>query len=360
MLNKLFIKNYKCFPTYEFSLAPLTLLTGANGAGKSSLIQAILLLKEVIDDGRSEITVAPQQVFGGNIGSAAQLVSQDFIDDREILLSADTGEGEISVRYKLERSNIQILKAYIEKCEFNQSDFPIIQYLRAERIGPRLNNNIGESEETLSSDGDNAAFLVDTADKNGWLVSDQLRYSDEPSKFSYQVEKYLSAIMGELTLNYKTDFDNALINTLIKTAAINDPVSEPLTGFGYSYALPIVVGGLLCSCKPGSVFVIENPEAHLHPSAQSKMGKFLALIASCGVQVIVETHSEHIVDGARIQSALQGQTDKMLIHLFSYSNKGTSVREIKVTKKGELSAWPKNFFDQKQIDLRELLGMKRS
>lgn len=360
MLNKISIKNYKCFSSRDFSLAPLTLLTGANGAGKSSLIQAILLLKEVINDGRREVIVAPQQVFGGNIGNAAQLVSQDFIDDRVILLSAATSQGQISVQYMLERSNVQILKAFIEKCEFKPSDVPVIQYLRAERVGPRLNNNIGESDDTMSADGDNAAFLVDTADKNGWGVSSQLRYPDEPSKFSYQVEKYLAAIMGELTLNYKTDFDNALINTLIKTAAINDPVSEPLTGFGYSYVFPIVVAGLLCSCKPGSVLVIENPEAHLHPSAQSKMGKFLALIASCGVQVIVETHSEHIIDGARIQSALQGRTDEMLIHFFSYSNQGTAVREIQVTKKGELSAWPKNFFDQKQIDLRELLGMKRS
>lgn len=360
MLNKMTVKNYKCFPSQCFTMAPLTILAGINGAGKSSLIQTILLLKEVIDDGRSEVTITPQKIFGGNIGKATQLISQDFIGNREIIISADVNQSQISVRYALERSNNQILKAFVEACELPLLEFPSIQYLRAERVGPRLNNGIGESEEKLAADGDNAAFLVDTADKNGWLVSDRLRNPDEPSKFSFQVEKYLAAIMGELTLGYEEDFDNAFIKTLIKTAAITEPVSEPLTGFGYSYAFPIVVAGLLCSCNPKSVLIVENPEAHLHPSAQSKIGKFLALIASCGVQVIVETHSEHIIDGARIQAAFQGQTDKMLIHFFSYSSKGAAVREIHVTKKGELSSWPKNFFDQKQIDLRELLEMKRS
>lgn len=360
MLNKIAIENYKCFSSQSFTLAPLTILAGVNGAGKSSLIQTILLLKEVIDDGRSEVTIAPQKIFGGNIGKAAQLISQDFIGNREIILSADIDQSQISVRYALEGNNNQILKAFVETCELPLSEFPPIQYLRAERIGPRLNNGIGESENELTADGDNAAFLVDTADKNGWLVSERLRYPDEPSKFSFQVEKYLAAIMGELTLGYEEDFDNAFIKTLIKTAAITEPVSEPLTGFGYSYAFPIIVAGLLCSCNPKSILIVENPEAHLHPSAQSKIGKFLALVASCGVQVIVETHSEHIIDGARIQSALQGQADKMLIHFFSYDVQGTTVQKIHVTKKGELSSWPKNFFDQKQIDLRELLEMKRS
>ena len=46
--------------------------------------------------------------------------------------------------------------------------------------------------------------------------------------------------------------------------------------------------------------VVENPEAHLHPSAQTKIGEFIALIASCGVQVVIETHSDHVVDGIRL------------------------------------------------------------
>src|SRR5262249_19427287 len=52
----------------------------------------------------------------------------------------------------------------------------------------------------------------------------------------------------------------------------------PNIGFGVSYALPIVVAGLLAA--PDSLFLVENPEAHLHPSGQSSMGRFLAFLAA--------------------------------------------------------------------------------
>ena len=88
------------------------------------------------------------------------------------------------------------------------------------------------------------------------------------------------------------------------------------------------------------------------------LGKFLALLAGCGVQVIVETHSEHIIDGARLQLAHEEKTDCMRVHFFTYDEQGPSVKQIDVNQRGELTSWPKGFFDQKQKDLRELLSMK--
>jgi predicted ATPase len=68
-------------------------------------------------------------------------------------------------------------------------------------------------------------------------------------------------------------------------------------GFGVSYALPIVLGAL--TAANGGLIIIENPEAHLHPAGQSQMGIFLARMASAGVQVIAETHSDHVLNGVR-------------------------------------------------------------
>ncbi len=67
------------------------------------------------------------------------------------------------------------------------------------------------------------------------------------------------------------------------------------TGFGITYVLPIIVQALVASTLENSVLIVENPEAHLHPLSQSSLGKFLALVAWSGVQVLVETHSEHII-----------------------------------------------------------------
>jgi len=69
-------------------------------------------------------------------------------------------------------------------------------------------------------------------------------------------------------------------------------------GFGITYAFPIVVAVL--SAKTGDTLLVENPEAHLHPGGQFKIGRMLALTAAGGVQVFVETHSEHVLNGARI------------------------------------------------------------
>ena len=360
MLQRVQIKNFKCLQNHEFELKPLTILAGANGSGKSSLIQAILLFQACYKAAAGDGIINMEKVFSQNIGAVSQLISQNFLDAQEALIITDIEQYSACLLLALDGNKKQRLAASGNIKKIPQSSFPIFQYLNAERLGPRLNTGIGDSDSLISPNGENAAYLVDLADQEGYKVSSDLLREGEPIKFSYQVEKYLSAIMGDIRLYYEADYDSAAIKTMLQTSAAERPVTPPLTGFGYSYAFPIVVAGLLCSCDrfPNMALIVENPEAHLHPSAQSNMGKFLALIAGCGVQVIVETHSEHIIDGARLQLAHEKKTDCMRVHFFSYDEQGTSVKQINVNQRGELTSWPKGFFDQKQKDLRELLSMK--
>ena len=132
-----------------------------------------------------------------------------------------------------------------------------------------------------------------------------------------------------------------------------------MTGFGISYILSIVTAGLWCSSLNNVSLLIENPEAHLHPAAQSRMGRFLEYLADAGIQVIVETHSEHIIDGARVQAAWMKQTDDIRIYFFSKEKENIHVETIDVDENGELSEWPKGFFDQKSQDLRDLFQIRR-
>jgi predicted ATPase len=71
------------------------------------------------------------------------------------------------------------------------------------------------------------------------------------------------------------------------------------TGAGTSYLLKLLV---MCLCaKPDDVLLVENPEIHLHPGAQSRLGYLFAFLASKGIQLVVETHCEHLINRIRYE-----------------------------------------------------------
>ena len=169
----------------------------------------------------------------------------------------------------------------------------------------------------------------------------------------------MNVILGDINFSITTDYIKAITDIRYGNEVAEEPVLPTMTGFGISYILSIVTAGLWCASLKNVSLLIANPEAHLHPAAQSRMGKFLECLADAGIQIIVETHSEHIIDGARIQAALMKQTDDIQIYFFSKEKDGIHVDEIDVDENGELSEWPNGFFDQKGQDLRELFQIRR-
>jgi CRISPR-associated Cas5-like protein len=127
-------------------------------------------------------------------------------------------------------------------------------------------------------------------------------------------------------------------------------------GYGLTYAFPILVA--LLGAIENQVIVIDSPESHLHPSAQSQMGRILASFAAAGVQTIVETHSDHLLNGVRlaVRDGILSSED-LRIHFF----RGVSGAEHGVTRPrigagGEIYEWPEGFFDQGEKDLSRLAG----
>jgi predicted ATPase len=124
-------------------------------------------------------------------------------------------------------------------------------------------------------------------------------------------------------------------------------------GFGFSYILPVIVAGLIA--QPGQVLVVENPEAHLHPMAQARLGEFLARVASTGVQVFVESHSEHILNSFRLAVRDRVIASTKLVVLY-FSDAEAPVLRIPVTEDGGVEHWPDGFFDQRLQDFIRLFG----
>jgi predicted ATPase len=352
MLTKLKLRNFKCFNEIEIDFGNLTVLAGGNATGKSSVIQAILFYSYVPK--KNSLLVDVNDAYELNLGVASSLISHNPKgNDNLIEIEAETGERTGLVVLIPSKESPNALEHLNSAPNFGDV---YIKYLKAERVGPRTFTRASGSHDDLGYSGEFTPSVIENADNRDIKVHTKLAGDKNHLKFSAQVEKWMSAIIGYMDIDITTDYTKGFTDMRIKNQVTDFGIAPTLTGFGITYVMPIVVAGLLCSARPGSVLIVENPEAHLHPMAQSNIGKFLAILAECGVQVIIETHSEHIVDGARVQLKNDNETDRMIVNFFELNNGMVTMETITLKNNGELTFWPKGFFDQKQSDLRELLA----
>jgi predicted ATPase len=175
----------------------------------------------------------------------------------------------------------------------------------------------------------------------------------------HQAEAWLGEISPgtriSLTPNPEVGIVGLRYSSVFGTQISNDHRATNV-GFGITYVLPVIVAVL--SSAPGSLLLIENPEAHLHPKGQAQMGRLLACAASCGVQVIVETHSDHVLNGVRL--AVHGgkiNPDDVQLHFFQRSEQDGLIEVVspRIDRDGRIDQWPDGFFDEWEKSLVALL-----
>jgi predicted ATPase len=128
-------------------------------------------------------------------------------------------------------------------------------------------------------------------------------------------------------------------------------------GFGLTYVLPVVTAVLFAS--PGDLLIIENPESHLHPQGQARLGKLFAQSAEQGVQLFIETHSDHVLNGVRVATKQQLiSPEKVGIFFFERylaDEHRTEIIQPIIDENGRINKWPPGFFDEWDNQLDELL-----
>jgi predicted ATPase len=172
----------------------------------------------------------------------------------------------------------------------------------------------------------------------------------------YEVEAWLSEIARPIEVRGER-FGSSTVAELSFRSPGGEWVLATNMGFGLSYALPVILGGLIA--ETAGLFIVENPEAHLHPAGQSRIGVFLAWLAGRGVQVLLETHSDHVLNGIRRAVAEHRYLahENVIIHYFGpdeINGEPGPIQAITIKESGNLSAWPAQFFDQYQIDVSSL------
>jgi predicted ATPase len=162
--------------------------------------------------------------------------------------------------------------------------------------------------------------------------------------------------MGQLFPGFQLEVKRVdaanLVTIGIRTHPGGDFYRPTNVGFGLSHILPIFVAAV--AMQPGRTLVVENPETHLHPAAQSLTGYFLAMAASAGVQLIIETHSDHVLNG--IRRAIRDsrlKSDDAAIYFFSGERieSGAAFDNVTVDGAGRIKGWPPGFFDQMERDI---------
>lgn len=365
MLTRITLKNFKCFEEEtSFPLSKINLLTGINGKGKSSLLQSLLLMRQSIEhDERLQ-----QLILNGScvqLGTIDDIKCSYSSKESTILFRffAHGKKGEKKVEYTIVENEDDDFIGDI-KCNQGKKigDFPVdfrrIHYIGADRLGPQkfyIKKTMGHFIN-VGSRGEYVANVLHLKGRN--IVNDILYLGKDAHTLEQQTEEWLSEIFGGAKVSLKgIEKESSILTLLLNCDSASEKRYKPSNiGFGYTYILPIVISGLLAA--PGEILIVENPEAHLHPRAQSKLTHFLAGVASCGVQVIIESHSEHILNALRIcvKNKDFSIADKDVSVLYFQESEDQPVVHIPVKPDGSVDDWPEDFFDQSEKDLQKLIG----
>ena len=365
MIKELHLSNFKCYIDIDIPFAPLTVLTGINSIGKSTCIQALLMLRQTvkgIDPFTKIQSVKNYGILNGELvtlGMSDDVFNDDAKETDAMIIEVDNNKYQFFYK-KQQRYMDYTKKIGMEAVDDNILFSDQFLYLSAERIGPKesfqSNFNNDTSINVIGNKGEYAPWLL--AQKSSEVTEASRCLSSVQNNLISQVEVWMSEMGKRLRIHC---LDYTKINTIGLEYSFedNNRVSRNYrtteVGFGLTYSLPIFIAGL--SIAKGGMLIVENPEAHLHPKAQSLMGQFLAVVAQSGVQVVVETHSDHVLNGIRLAAKHKKiDADKVAIDFFSRDGDGQpELITPRLAQNGKLDVWPEEFFDEYDKNIMELI-----
>lgn len=364
MITQLTLKRFKCFERLYMPFKPLTFIAGANGAGKSSIIQALLLLiqscKDKDYDWKESLVINGELVELDNVLSLYYANSSS--DEENIVISVENDD-EDNITFSIAPKDVNGIANCITEGNLDNAkkNWPLFDenfvYLFADREHPkakysktaktRLDSRLGNKS------ANNVAFLLaNEINNNAEIRLTELKHDNvEDCSILRNVSAWINHIMGgnaALTASeVEKDKEAKLVYSLSNKDGIEQQYSPLNMPFGHSYVLPIILAVL--TAPKNSIIFIENPESHLHPSAQRRVGEFLARAAEAGIQIIIESHSDHLMNGIRIackHGIINPENVEMDLIITEDDGYTHSRRTIKLNEDGSVKNLVPGFFDE--------------
>lgn len=363
MIKFMQIENFKSLRRIKIGLGKLNLFFGCNGMGKTSLIQALLLLRQsYCRNSRSNRLYINDRLV--ELGTFKDVFCSTTVEDYLRFYLTSYEGWRCDCKYMYGSGSIDSIKATEDS--IRDKDFEIFSndfcYLGAEHLGPKSQySSKNWDSEGINPLGNEGQYVVPFLAKEGYSykVPNVLCMPGTDSNLLLdQVAAWMSIVSPGIRMN-------AIMNAMQQYAELkisysnerlqSEEYSPINTGFGISYVLPVVVA--LLTSNSNSLILLENPESHLHPKGQYAMGKLMALASSNGAQILCESHSDHVINGVRvaIKKRVIDKDDVMVAYFTKNEDQETKVEVINVDQNGNLECYPQGLLDEWGNAMLELL-----
>ena len=375
MISNYKISNFKLHDHTNISFKGLTILTGMNGMGKSSVIQSLVLLRQsfMSDDLDEGLNLKGDLCDGG---TAMELSCQSSNSNNLDINLEFTDQAPLAFSFTFPKDPMEtflpnavptsITKKTLSKYSLFNENF---QYLSAFRLGPQKiygrDTSLVDKKRQISKVAGQCEYTVNFLSRYGdeEIPVRELAVADGSEGWGYklrdQVKLWLRLISPNIDFRIENVSEDFRLSYLfdrkdnVKTMSI----SALHTGFGITYVLPILVA--ILSARKGALIIIENPEAHIHPEGQANMMRLMSMAVKNGIQIVVETHSDHIINGALV-AVKQKELDKDMLSISFFDRDEhlhvAQLHQLSINDDGSIDNPPKGFFDQIDKDLEILTG----
>lgn len=427
MLETLRLVNFKCFAdTGDVSLGPLTLIFGKNNSGKSSIFHSLLVLRQSLEAGIGQRLSINGPLYSG--GSYTDLVHQHRVRNHVEMHFSITPSFDSPQRLEMEfaadepnpprLSRLKVTGAKDREVVIRRgrgAGGPYELVIDGERIGRAREGGFNFLENRLFP------FLLSESlrGRQSEVTRDPIRiaarrtftafervlrgmrsvgaFRKQPERrYEYQgllpglrdtAENVIAALIDDATRRRARSILRRTLNRWLRQVGRVQllPIRRISTrarlfelrlrdtdsgrwanfadvGFGIGQAFPVLVEGL--RTPEGGLLLVQEPEIHLHPDAQLAMADFLVDLVETGKQVLVETHSEHLLLRVRHLLARHraGRTKRRLtpqqVRLL-YVDKDRSgrseIRPIEIDKLGQVKNWPTGFMEEATRERIEIM-----
>ena len=385
MIKSLSLRNFKSFRSLDYCPSRLNVFTGLNGSGKSSLIQAMLFLKDVASqsgDSPWHVGLDGENHAFGTYADMHYAYSQS--DDDGIKLGIRTSGSDSEYLFSVEDTDsdsddvVVALSSSSGKTGVSAGDFrsarvmqelKSMQYISAFRLQPMQEHKYSAKRVKEHSWGSMGEYAVAYLAESGLtkLVAPMMCSPfEKDNHLQPQVDAWMGTVSPGVRINAENlgKINRVKLSVSFAKGVDAHPFLPQNVGFGISYVLPVLV--MVLRAEEGDCIILENPEAHLHPKGQAEFGRLMALAASSGVQIFVETHSDHILNGIRVavKQGLCGKDD-VKVAFFTREEQINSaggyeqesrIDEMKINSMGEFDHFPAGFMDEWNKQLMELLA----